>query len=244
MRNKGGASVGIEYYVRYLLCFLAIAVIINCVWSLIRVRPDKRNYALLVDMANDTQYPINCYETSIGRSRWCDIVFTNSTVSRSHAVVALRKDGFYVFDTESKTGVYVNNEKIEKKKKLQDGDIIAFGTAFMKFYIGNEANSDIRHKNQEDLVTAKLVNIVDDSEFYLNGDYITIGREEGSNIELSARYISNLQAEVFREGNSWYIEDFGEVIKTTVNGEKIYSPTRLRDGDVIKMGDFAFLYEE
>ena len=38
--------------------------------------------------------------------------------------------------------------------------------------------------------------------------------------------------------------NFGEVIKTTVNGEKIYSPTRLRDGDVIKMGDYAFLYEE
>ena len=117
----------LEYIMRYVLCILAIAVIINCVWSLVRLKPDKKVYALLVDMANDTQYPINCYETSVGRSRWCDIVFTNSTVSRSHAVVALRKDGFYVFDTESKTGVYVNNEKIVKKQKLQDGDIIAFG---------------------------------------------------------------------------------------------------------------------
>ena len=107
-----------EYIMRYILSFLAIAVIINCVWSLIRLRPEKKVYALLVDMANDTQYPINCYETSVGRSRSCDIVFTNSTVSRSHAVVALRKDGFYVFDTESKTGVYVNNEKITKKQKL------------------------------------------------------------------------------------------------------------------------------
>ena len=234
----------IEYIMRYILSFLAIAVIINCVWSLIRLRPEKKVYALLVDMANDTQYPINCYETSVGRSRSCDIVFTNSTVSRSHAVVALRKDGFYVFDTESKTGVYVNNEKITKKQKLTDGDIIAFGTAFMKFYVGSEADNDIKHKKDDKELCPKLVNIMDDTEFQLDGDYITIGSEEGSNIEISARYVSSLQAEIFKEKNLWYIEDFGEIVKTTINGEKIYSPTELRDGDVIKIGDFAFLYEE
>lgn len=234
----------IEYIMRYILSFLAIAVIINCVWSLIRLRPEKKVYALLVDMANDSQYPINCYETSVGRSRSCDIVFTNSTVSRSHAVVALRKDGFYVFDTESKTGVYVNNEKITKKQKLKDGDIIAFGTAFMKFYVGSEADNDIKHKKDDKELCPRLVNIMDDTEFQLDGDYITIGSEEGSNIEISARYVSSLQAEIFKEKNLWYIEDFGKIVKTTINGEKIYSPTELRDGDVIKIGDFAFLYEE
>ena len=236
--------IELEYVMRYVLCALAIAVILNCVWSLIRLRPDKKVYAILVDMANDTQYPINCYETSIGRSRWCDVVFSNSTVSRSHAVVALRKDGFYVFDTESKTGVYVNNEKIEKKQKLSDGDIIAFGTAFMKFYIGSEADRDISHKNDERVLHPRLVNIMDDSEFSLDGDFVTIGRETGSNIEISASYISRRQAEIFKENNRWYVEDFGSITKTTVNGERIYSPTQLRDGDVIKIGDFAFLYEE
>ncbi len=234
----------LEYLMRYVLCVLAIAVILNCVWSLIRLKPDKKVYALLVDMANDTQYPINCYETSIGRSRWCDVVFSNSTVSRSHAVVALRKDGFYVFDTESKTGVYVNNEKIEKKQKLSDGDVIAFGTAFMKFYMGSEADRDISHKKEEKVSRPRLVNIMDDSEFDLDGDFVTIGRETGSNIEISARYVSRQQAEIFKEKNRWYIEDFGSITKTTVNGEQIYSPTQLRDGDVIKIGDFAFLYEE
>lgn len=234
----------LEYIMRYILCALAIAVIINCVWSLIRLKPNKKVYAILVDMANDTQYPINCYETSIGRSRWCDVVFSNSTVSRSHAVVALRKDGFYVFDTESKTGVYVNDEKIQKKQKLSDGDIIAFGTAFMKFYIGSEADHDISHKRDEKVLHPRLVNIMDNSEFNLDGDFVTIGREVGSNIEISAKYVSRQQAELFKENNRWYIEDFGRITKTTVNGEQIYSPTQLRDGDVIKIGDFAFLYEE
>ena len=234
----------LEYILRYILCFLAIAVILNCVWSLIRLRPDKKVYAILVDMANDKQYPITCYETSVGRSKLCDVVFTNSTVSRFHAVVALRKDGFYVFDTESKSGVHVNETKIEKQSKLADGDIVAFGTAIMKFYIGNDANNDYSHKKEKKQKYSKLVNIVDGSEFQLDGDYITIGRQKGSNIEISAPYVSRNQAEIFKSNGKWYIENYGTVTKTTLNGDVINRVTPLYDGDVIKIGDFAFLYEE
>ena len=234
----------LEYLMRYVLCILAIAVIINCVLSLIRLRPDKKIYGVLVNMANDEQHSITCYETSIGRSKSCDIVFTNTTVSRSHAVVALRKDGFYVFDTESKTGVYINGEKIEKSHKLSDGDVIAFGTAIMQFFIGSEADNDISHKSTELPSYSRLVNIVDGVEFSLDGDYITIGREAGSNIEIPAPYVSRRQAQIFMQDNKWYIENFGSVVKTTLNGEEIFSPTPLYDGDVIKIGDFAFLFEE
>ena len=234
----------LEYILRYILCFLAIAVILNCVWSLIRLRPDKKVYAVLVDMANDKQYPITCYETSVGRSKLCDVIFSNSTVSRFHAVVALRKDGFYVFDTESKSGVYVNEKQIEKKETLSNGDIIAFGTAIMKFYIGNDANNDYSHKSEKKQVIPKLVNIVDGHEFPLDGDFVTIGRQKGSNIELLAPFVSRQQAEVFRSKGKWYIENYGTVTKTMLNGEVVNRVTPLYDGDVIKIGDFAFLYEE
>lgn len=234
----------LEYLMRYVLCILAIAVIINCVWSLIRLRPDKKVYAILLNMANDEQHPITCYETSVGRSKSCDIVFTNSTVSRSHAVVALRKDGFYVFDTESKTGVYVNGEKIQKSEKLSDGDVIAFGTAIMKFYMGSEADNDISHKKDEDVKLSRLVNLADNTEFTLDGDFITIGREKGSNIEIPAPYISRRQAEIFKYNNHWYIKNFGKITKTALNGDAIFSDTPLYDGDVIRIGDFEFLYEE
>ncbi len=234
----------LEYILRYVLCFLAIAVLINCVLSLICLRPKKKVYALLVDVTNDEQFPINCYETSIGRSKSCDIVFSNMTVSRSHAVIALRKDGFYIFDTESKSGVFVNGEQIDKSQKIFNGDLIAFGTAALKFYIGSEADDDISHKKNAPIVRATLTNLADNNVFRLEGDYVTIGRKKGSNIEISAPYVSRQHAELVLEKNQWIIENFNSVTATVLNDEPIYSPTVLRNGDVIEIGDFAFRYEE
>ena len=234
----------LEYVLRYILCFLAIAVILNCVLSLVSIRPKKKVYALLVDVTNDEQFPINCYETSVGRSKSCDIVFSNMTVSRSHAVIALRKDGFYVFDTESKTGVFVNGEQINKSQKIFNGDVIAFGTAILKFYIGSEADDDISHKKNAPIARATLTNLADSNVFRLEGDFVTIGRKKGSNIEISAPYVSRQHAELVLKNNRWIIENFSSVTVTTLNGEPIFSPTVLENGDVIEIGDFAFRYEE
>ena len=130
----------LEYISRYVLCFLAIVVILNCVLSLIRLRPKKKVYALLVDVTNGDEFPITCYETSVGRSKSCDMFFSNITVSRSHAVVALRKDGFYVFDTESKSGVFVNGEQ------KQVGDVVkmdGLDALTLEFYGDKDATTEI-----------------------------------------------------------------------------------------------------
>ena len=175
----------IEYYTRYLLSAFAIAVLINCAISLLRLRPKKKVYALFRDLATNDEYEMTCYETSVGRARNSDIRFKLPSVSRAHAVVALRKDGFYIFDTESKQGVYVNGEKIDKKAKLSHGDTVAFGMEIMKFYVASEAAGDI--KNTEDIEPEYknyvLTDIVSGNEFLLEGDYATVGREEGRKIE-------------------------------------------------------------
>ena len=114
----------------------------------------------------------------------------------------------------------------------------------MQFFIGNDGNDDYSHKNEEKKKVQRLVDIVDNSEFVLDGDYITIGRQKGSNIEISAPYVSRNQAELFRNGDDWYLENIGTITRTTINGTPVMRTTQLIDGDVIKIGDFAFLYEE
>ena len=233
----------IEYITRYVLSVLAIAVLLNCVISLIRLRPKKKVYALFRDLATKEEYEMACYETSIGRARSNDITFKLPSVSRSHAVVALRKDGFYIFDTESKQGVYVNGEKIEGTQKLNNGDTVAFGMAIMKFYIASVANGDIKQDGNEHKEYS-LINTIDGSEFYLEGDYVTIGRQKGSNIEITASNVSRKQAVISNNNGNWYIQSFGSVIPTIINGEEVLKPTLLHVGDVITIGDFAFLFDE
>lgn len=233
----------IEYYTRYLLSAFAFAVLINCVISLLRLRPKKKVYALFRDLATGEEFKMTCYETSVGRARGSDIRLNLPSVSRAHAVVALRKDGFYIFDTESKQGTYVNGEKIDRKAKLSHGDTVAFGMAIMKFYIGSEATGDIK-SDGEDYREYSLTNIVDGAEFYLEGDYVTIGREEGSNIEIPVRSISRRQAVLTNENGKWYLHSFSQNVPTLINGTVITKPTLLKVGDVIKFGDFAFMFDE
>lgn len=236
----------IEYYTRYLLAALAIAVLLNCAISLLRLRPKKKVYALFRDLATNAEYEMTCYETSVGRARNTDIRFKLPSVSRAHAVVALRKDGFYIFDTESKQGVYVNGEKIDKKARLSHGDTVAFGMEIMKFYVASEAAGDI--KDIENLAPEQknytLTDIMTANEFPLEGDYVTVGREAGSNIEISAPNISRKQAVLTNESGVWYLHNLSRTTPTLLNGQPAVKPIPLREGDVIKFGDFAFMFGE
>ncbi|MCR4593807.1 MAG: FHA domain-containing protein [Clostridiales bacterium] len=234
----------LEYFMRYVLSALAIVVILNCVWSLVRVKPQRKIYAVLVDMGNKREYPLTMYENSIGRKKSCDIVFDNTTVSRGHAVIALRRDGFYVFDTESKSGVYVNSEKIERKAKIKNDDVIAFGTAIMKFYVGNEATGDISQKKNKEDIRPCLINLADNTVFNIDSNYITMGRAKGSNVEMSAPYISRTHASIEKIDGKWILKDYGSVQPTLLNKKKVPGQIVLKYGDIISIGDYGFKFEK
>ena len=91
-----------EYLSRYVLTGIAVLLLLRCVFSLFRLRPRREVMATLVNLADDSEIEIANWETSIGRSRSCDIALRKyGTVSRFHAVLALRKEGWFIFDTES-----------------------------------------------------------------------------------------------------------------------------------------------
>jgi pSer/pThr/pTyr-binding forkhead associated (FHA) protein len=63
---------------------------------------------------------------SIGRSPDASVFLDDVTVSRNHALLVRRKDGFYIDDLGSLNGTYVNRRRIESHK-LADGDEIQVG---------------------------------------------------------------------------------------------------------------------
>jgi len=65
-------------------------------------------------------------KTTIGRHPDSDIFLDDITVSRNHAVLIQKPDGFYIQDQGSLNGTYVNRARVETQK-LTDGDQVQIG---------------------------------------------------------------------------------------------------------------------
>ena len=63
---------------------------------------------------------------SIGRTPDAAVFLDDVTVSRNHALIVRREDGFYIDDLGSLNGTYVNRRRIESHR-LEDGDEIQIG---------------------------------------------------------------------------------------------------------------------
>ena len=70
-----------------------------------------------------------------------------------------------------------------------------------------------------------------------------IGRADDAHVRLSSRRASRYHALLIRRGADFVIRDTESHNGVFLNGLKIHSAT-LRDGDVIQIGDYAFIYRE
>ena len=69
------------------------------------------------------------------------------------------------------------------------------------------------------------------------GDSLVFGRSSKADLMVSDRYMSRLQARLYREGESWLIEDLGGRNPTLLNGKPIPQPVRVAPGDLIAVSD-------
>jgi pSer/pThr/pTyr-binding forkhead associated (FHA) protein len=72
-------------------------------------------------------------------------------------------------------------------------------------------------------------------------DEMTIGRMEGNTIRLTERNVSRKHARLSRQNGALYIEDLTSFTGVRVNGTKIASPTPLREGDEVQIGDYKLV---
>jgi hypothetical protein len=72
-------------------------------------------------------------ETTIGRSPDCGIFLDDVTVSRKHAILAERGNGFFIEDQGSLNGTFVNRKRVESGQ-LEDGDELQVGKYRLTFF--------------------------------------------------------------------------------------------------------------
>jgi len=129
---------------RILLPIYAMVIVYQCYKSMRHHRRAEKPLLTLEDVFTGQKYPVVFWENSIGRSKRSDICIQNETVSRDHSVLLRREDGWFITDTKSKAGTYVNGKKTRGRVKVMIDDEISVGSTTLAVRRGSEYSEEIK----------------------------------------------------------------------------------------------------
>ncbi len=117
----------VMFIVRVLQPFFALLIVYHIFTSMRNHRREEQPLIVLDNLLTRDRIPVMYWENSIGRSKTSDILLADQTVSRDHAVLYRREEGWIVADTASKSGVLLNGKRIDKRATVHVGDQIKLG---------------------------------------------------------------------------------------------------------------------
>ncbi len=81
-------------------------------------------------------------------------------------------------------------------------------------------------------------------EIAIFGDSIRIGRDKQSTVQIDEATVSRYHAEIFRRGESFFLEDKKSTNGTRLNGRVVAEKTILEDKDKIAIGNVVLIFEK
>ena len=253
------ASIG-----RFFLPFIALLILLNCALSLLKGNKRPGTLGYLVNSANGDRIPLRGFETSVGRSNSCDIVLSYNTVSRFHAVLSKQKNGWFISDTNSKTGTFINAEKTENRIQIENGDSVVFGNAVFRFVDAlvedteptpKKGKAPKLYETDERFYTGEVwsesknpassfvINETTGETFMLDDlQSCLIGRSDEAHIQIDFASVSRCHALLSRQGERWLVEDLDSTCGTILNSQAIYEVKKLKNGDVLDIGGITLIF--
>lgn len=171
----------------------------------------------------------------IGREAGAAVHIESPTVSRKHAQIRRRSDGFAIADlTNGRNAVIVNRRTITAETPLNEGDTVQLGEITLRVSavrgIGPAAGGPVMklrwelggHANEETV---------------LGGEPVMIGRDASAAIVIASPTVSRQHARIAEKGGRFVITDATSgrnpitVNQAALSGERYLSP-----GDVITLG--------
>lgn len=89
------------------------------------------------------RWPLDRNRLLIGRDPDCDVILPERVVSRHHASIERRHDGYYLADNASKNGTFVNGEPVGEGVLLRDGDDIQIALRFRLTFVDAGATAPL-----------------------------------------------------------------------------------------------------
>ncbi|KAA3618876.1 MAG: FHA domain-containing protein [Calditrichaeota bacterium] len=89
----------------------------------------------LVYVGNDgnENFSLTRRENRIGRDLSNEIVIHDAQISKRHAVIIRDGDHYFIEDTGSKNGIFVDGKRIQDRKIIENGCLLKLGSTFLKF---------------------------------------------------------------------------------------------------------------
>lgn len=183
--------------------------------------------------------PLARLPLTIGREPACDISIDQTFVSRTHARIEARDGRFWIIDTNSTNGVYVDNSRMPQAV-LNDGAIVRIGdkdgnAVTLRFSDGRPAPS----------VNPATMSRRLDSLQLGSQQMVTIGRDPSCQIVLDHPTVSRRHAEMRPTPDGRHLlRDLGSANHTYLDGVQVGStPVALRAGSVVQIGPFRLTYD-
>lgn len=187
---------------------------------------------------------------SMGRLIGNDIIIQSNIVSRKHAALERRMEGWWYRDLESRNGTYLDERPVHEIK-LQDKMKLRLGrepktAVFIIFHDSTENESSAPRPAGRETIFEKTNSTTGYVQLHgvapsKQGRQI-IGREEKSDIPLRSPVVSRKHASIQPGTPEWSITDLGSKNGTFLNGRRITRVERLQVGDVIQIGPFRLDY--
>ncbi len=106
---------------------------------------DKEKRPCLVMIKGDfigQVYELGEDVTMIGRSDDVELVVSDTSISRRHAMIVKRVDGFFLSDLGSTNGSFVNKEQVHEPMQVSEGDKVILGSVVFKFTYQDEEDTE------------------------------------------------------------------------------------------------------
>ncbi|MED9969691.1 MAG: FtsW/RodA/SpoVE family cell cycle protein [Ruminococcus sp.] len=129
---------------RILLPVYAIVIVYQCYAAMRRRRRTEKPLVTLCNMKTGNVIPVLFWENSIGRSKSSDVVVQDLAVSRNHCVLLRRSEGWFITDTGSTGGTFVNGVPVEGRAQVLINDVITIGSTDFEFRRGDEFQAPLK----------------------------------------------------------------------------------------------------
>ncbi|WP_068163426.1 FHA domain-containing protein [Rhodococcus phenolicus] len=180
-------------------------------------------------------------QVRIGRDETMEITITDPVVSREHVRLQW-DDGWYLTDSGSKNGTFVDGHRVERVA-LTDSVVVHCGGPYtapsVRFVVADPSATRTRKGLVEQLRTIRADDLRPAPRRRPRPPDTggrTVGRDRTCDIVVSDVLASRTHAALYTGPSGLEIEDLGSVNGTFVGGEPV-TRTLLHDGDVVTIGN-------